>query len=114
VFSVVNTILLRPLPFRDAQQLAWIAGNNGVGALSDTAYRVDWWERYRRYNQSFQNVTGFVAYLTIGETKLMNRGEPKPVSGMWVLQDFFPTLGIQPLLGRQFAPEEAVNGGRPP
>jgi predicted permease len=113
VFSVVNTILLRPLPFRDAQQLVWIAGNNGVGGLSDTAYRVDWWEAYRRYNQSFQNVTGFVAYLTVGETKLMNRGEPKPVSGMWVLQDFFPTLGVQPFLGRQFAPEEAVKGGRP-
>jgi predicted permease len=113
VFSVVNTILLRPLPFRDAQQLVWIAGNNGVGGLSDTAYRVDWWEAYRRYNQSFQNVTGFVPYLTVGETKLMNHGEPKPVSGMWVLQDFFPTLGVQPLLGRQFAPEEAVKGGRP-
>lgn len=113
VFSVVNTILLRPLPFRDAHQLVWIAGNNGVGGLSDTAYRVDWWEAYRRYNQSFQNVTGFVPYLSIGETKLMNHGEPKPVSGMWVLQDFFPTLGVQPLLGRQFTPEEAVKGGRP-
>ena len=113
VFSVVNTILLRPLPFRDARQLVWIAGNNGVGGLSDTAYRVDWWEAYRRYNHSFENVTGFVPYLTIGETKLMNRGEPKPVSGMWVLQDFFATLGVQPLLGRQFTPEEAVKGGRP-
>jgi predicted permease len=112
VFSVVNTILLRPLPFRDAQQLVWIAGNNGVGGLSDTAYRVDWWEAYRRYNQSFQNVTGFVPYLTIGETKLMNHGEPKPVSGMWVLQDFFPTVGVQPVLGRQFTSEEAIKGGR--
>lgn len=112
VFSVVNTILLRPLPFRDAQQLVWIAGNHGVGGLSDTAYRVDWWEAYRRYNQSFANVTGFVPYLTIGETKLMNHGEPKPVTGVWVLQDFFPTLGVEPMLGRQFVPEEAVKGGR--
>ena len=94
VFSVVNTILLRPLPFRDSQQLVWIAGNNGLGGLSDTAYRVDWWEAYKRYNQSFENVTGFVPYLTIGETKLMNRGEPKPVAGVWVLQDFFSTLGV--------------------
>src|SRR2546426_7154347 len=35
VFSVVNTILLRPLPFYDPQQLTWLAGNNGVGGLSD-------------------------------------------------------------------------------
>ncbi len=113
VFSVVNTILLRPLPFRDSQQLVWIAGNNGLGGLSDTAYRVDWWEAYERYNQSFENVTGFVPYLTIGETKLMNHGEPKPVAGVWVLQDFFSTLGVPPLIGRQFRPEEAVKGGRP-
>src|SRR5580704_27619 len=113
VFSVVNTILLRPLPFQNAQQLVWIAGNNGVGGLSDTAYRVDWWEAYRRYNHSLQNVTGFVPYLTVGETKLMNHGEPKPVSGVWVLQDFFPTLSVHPVLGRQFAPEEAIKGGRP-
>ena len=113
VFSVVNTILLRPLPFRDSQQLVWIAGNNGLGGLSDTAYRVDWWEAYKRYNQSFENVTGFVPYLTVGETKLMNHGEPKPVAGVWVLQDFFSTLGVPPLIGRQFRPEEAVRGGRP-
>ena len=47
VFSVVNTLLLRPLPFHDAQQLVWITGNNGEGGLSDTAYRVDWWEAYQ-------------------------------------------------------------------
>jgi hypothetical protein len=41
VFSVVNTILLRPLPFRAPQQLTWLAGNNGEGGLSDQTYRVD-------------------------------------------------------------------------
>jgi len=39
VFSVVNTILLRPLPFRDPEQLVWLAGNNGIGGLSDVTYR---------------------------------------------------------------------------
>jgi len=113
VFSVVNTILLRPLPFHDAQQLAWITGNFGEGGLSDTAYRVDWWEAYKRNNQSMQNVTGFVPYLASGETKLMNYGDPKPVAGVWVLDDFLQTLGVQPALGRLFTHNEGVKGGPP-
>jgi predicted permease len=113
VFSVVDTILLRPLPFHDAEQLAWITGNNGEGGLSDTAYRVDWWQAYKRNNQSMQNVTGFVPYLSSGETKLMNYGDPKPMNGVWVLDDFFQTLGVQPALGRLFTHDEGIKGGRP-
>jgi predicted permease len=113
VFSVVNTILLRPLPFHDPDQLVWIAGNNGEGGLSDTTYRVDWWDAYKRNSQTMQNVTGFVPYLSSGETKLMNYGEPKPVAGVWVLDDFFQTLSVQPALGRLFTHDEGVKGGRP-
>src|SRR6202142_2196161 len=62
VFSVVNTILLRPLPFRDSRRLAWIAGNNGIGALSDTTFRVDAYEEIRRRNQSFQDMTAYMPF----------------------------------------------------
>jgi len=62
VFSVVNTILLRPLPFHDPQQLTWLAGNNGVGGLSDQTYRVDAYEEIQRHSQSFQQVTAYVPY----------------------------------------------------
>ena len=58
------------------------------------------------------DVTAFVPYYSLSETKLMGRGEPKPVSFVWVAGNFFPTLGIQPELGRQFTPEESVRGGR--
>jgi predicted permease len=111
VFSVVNTILLRPLPFRDPQQLAWLSGNNGVGGLSDTTYRVDAYEEFQHNNGSFQEVTAFVPYYSLSETKLMGQGDPKPVSFVWVAGNFFQTLGIQPVLGRQFSPEESVRGG---
>ncbi|ADV83407.1 ABC transporter permease [Terriglobus saanensis] len=113
VFSVVNTILLRPLPFHDAQQLVWMAGNFGKGGLSDTSYRVDDYEAYKQDSRSLQNLTGFVPYLSVGETKLMHYGEPKPVAGVWVLEDFFKVLGVEPVLGRQFLHTEAVKGGPP-
>jgi len=60
VFGVVNTILLRPLAFRDSSQLAWLAGNNGRGGLSDVTYRVDAYEEFQRDNHPFQQITAFV------------------------------------------------------
>lgn len=113
VFSVVNTILLRPLPFRAPQSLAWLAGNNGVGGLSDWTYRVDAYEEFRRDNHSFQDMTAFVPYYSLSETKLIGRGEPQPVSFVWVAGNFFQSLGVKPALGRLFTPEESVKGGRP-
>ena len=53
VFSVVNTLLLRPLPFRDAGRLAWFASNHGLGGLSDQTYTVSAFEEFRRHNTSF-------------------------------------------------------------
>ena len=113
VFSVVNTILLRPLPFQNPQQLVWLAGNNGVGGLSDQTYRVDVYEEIERHSQSFQDVTAYVPYYDYSDFKLTGFGEPKPVSGAWVAGNFFHTMGIQPALGRLFTREECVKGGRP-
>jgi predicted permease len=113
VFSVVNTILLRPLPFKDPQQLTWLAGNNGVGGLSSTTYWADAYDEIRRNNRSFQEMTAFVPFYSASESRLIGRGEPKPLAGVWVADNFFPMLGIKPLLGRQFLPEECVKGGRP-
>src|ERR1035438_2763938 len=113
VFSVVNTILLHPLPFHDPQQLAWFAGNNGSGGLSDTTYQIPAYEAYQRSNRSFQELTAFVPYYSLSETKLIGRGEPKPVSFVWVAGNFFQTLGIQPAVGRLFTSDESVKGGSP-
>ncbi len=113
VFSVVNTILLRPLPFHDPQQLTWLAGNYGAGGLSDQTYRVDVYEDIERNSQSFSNVTAYVPYYDYSDFKLTGYGEPKPVFGIWVAGNFFQTLGIHPALGRLFTHEESVKGGRP-
>ena len=111
VFSVVNTLLLRPLPFHDPQQLAWFAGNNGIGGLSDVTYRVDAYEDYARANHLFQEMTAFSPYYSLSETKLVGKGEPKPLQSVWVAGNFFQMLGVRPVLGRLFLPEESVKGG---
>src|SRR5271170_3068706 len=54
VFSVVNTILLRPLPFPASEQLVWFAGNHGEGGLSGVTYNVGSYEEFSRHAQSFQ------------------------------------------------------------
>jgi predicted permease len=116
VFSVVNTMLIRPLPFPQSQQLVWLAGNNGIGGISDTTYKVDTLQAFQQHNRSFQNVTAYVPFLTISEGKLTGVGQPEPVQGVWAAGDFFQTLGVQPYIGRQFSQNESVNydsGGNP-
>lgn len=113
VFSVVNTILLRPLPFHDPQQLVWISDATGKSGLSSQTYSVDAYRQFERQNRSFQAVTAYMAFF--GETSytLTGKGEPQPVSGLMVAGNFFQTLGIEPIHGRLFSPEEIQKGGRP-
>ncbi|MFN7999254.1 MAG: ABC transporter permease [Bryobacteraceae bacterium] len=113
VFSVVNTLLLRPLPFPDAQRLAWLAGGHGQGGLSYVTYTVDVYEEFLRHNRSFQDVTAYNPYFGNSDFKITGRGEPQPVSGLMVAGNFFTTLGVKALHGRLFAPEECRRGGRP-
>ena len=64
VFSVVNTLMLRPLPFQDSQQLVWIAGLPGKGGLSSETYSTDAYKQFLSQQQSFQDVTGYFAFST--------------------------------------------------
>jgi predicted permease len=112
VFSVVNTILLRPLPFYDPSRLVWIAPENEKG-LSGSTYSVDAYEDLRAMNHSYEDVTGYFAFSTEDNYKLTGRGIPLPVTGIMVAGNFFHVLGVEPFLGRQFRPEESLKGGPP-
>ena len=112
VFSVVNTLLLRPLPFRAPDRLVWLATNGGKGGLSGQTYTVSAFEEFRRFNQSFQDVTSYQTFFNSIQYKLTGRGDPLPVVGIQVAENFFPVLGVKPHLGRLFTPEECVKGGR--
>jgi predicted permease len=119
VFSVVNTLLLRPLPFPRSHQLVWFrAGKSfdakvrAAGGLSADTYTVDVVREFQRNNRSFQDVTSFQTFYNSLQYKLTGVGEPRQLDTVEVAGNFFPTLGVTPVLGRNFSEEETLKGGR--
>ena len=112
VFSVVNTLLLRPLPFPNAQELVWIAPPPSACGLSCATYSADAYEEFRAQSRTYQDVTGYEAFTTPDNLRLTGRGEPEPATGIEVIGNFFQVLGVQPAVGRLFTPDESR--GTPP
>jgi predicted permease len=113
VFSVVNTLLLRPLPFPGSEQLVRILERDPKGGESSMTYSTDAMQEFQAKNRSFQQVTGYFAFSGPDNNKLMGNGQPQPVTGLMVAGNFFPTLGVAPILGRNFSTEETLKNSRP-
>ncbi|HKF50316.1 MAG TPA: ABC transporter permease [Terracidiphilus sp.] len=114
VFSVVNTLMLRPLPFPNAQELVWIAPPPDKCGLSCATYSTDAYDEFRVGSRSYQDVTGYFAFSTPGNLKLsVGNDAPIPATGIDVIHNFFNVLGVQPQMGRLFREEDARNGAAP-
>lgn len=113
VFSVVNTILLRPLPFPDAQRLVRIVEKNATSGESSKTYTADATQDFQQQNHSFESVSGYFAFTQPDNFKLVGNGQPVPVTGLFVAEGFFQTLGVEPSLGRLFRSEEFVQHAQP-
>ncbi len=107
VFSVVNTLLLRPLPFPHANELVWIAPPAADCGLSCSTYSADAYEEFRAQSRVYQDVSGYEAFTTPENFRLTGHGDPVPATGIEVIGNFFQVLGVQPALGRLFTPEES-------
>ena len=105
VFSVVNTLLLRPLPFAEPERLVWIA-NHDTSGLSGQTTQVSHMLDLRERTQSMSAVAGYFAFYGVGDNLLSGRGEPERLSGVPVSDNFFDILGVRPQLGRTFTAEE--------
>ncbi|MEK6286976.1 MAG: ABC transporter permease [Acidobacteriota bacterium] len=107
VFSVVNAVLLRPLPLKDPDRLVWIWGDsiqqpgNGRGSVSPPDF-LD----FREQNQVFERITAFQN----APFNLAGSGEPERVNGVRVSAEFFETVGVAPIHGRAFVSEEEQDG----
>lgn len=100
IFSVVNTVLLRPLPYKDDSRLVVIL-QNGHNPISPANF-IDW----RNQNHVFEPM-GVAEYWT---PNLSGTDNPEKLWGLHVSAAIFPMLGVQPLLGRVFLPEEEDAG----
>ncbi len=108
IFSVVNSVLLRPLPYRNAERLMTIwedhrARNGPEREWTSPPGFEDW----RDQAKSFDHVVA----LQYWQPTLTGRGEPELLAGAQVSHDTFETLGVAPALGRSFRPEEDRPGG---
>ncbi|HZS08169.1 MAG TPA: ABC transporter permease [Blastocatellia bacterium] len=115
IFSVVNALLFRPLPFREPGRLVWIANTapGGGGGLSHVTTRVANFSDWRKMNQSFEDLAAYFAFFDYGSYNLIGVGEPERLIGVGVSQNFFALLGVPPLLGRGFSEEECRWNGSP-
>jgi predicted permease len=107
IFSVVNGVLLNPLPFHHPDQLVSMfqeIPNFKNGSISYPNF-TDW----RRMNTTF---AGMAAYRSVG-FNLSGNGEPERLHGEMISAGFFEILGVNPLMGRTFSLEEDRLGANP-
>ena len=113
VFSVVNTLLLRPLPFPNSEQLVWIAPPPQKCGISCATYSADAYDEFRSESRSYQDITGYEAFTSADNLRLSGRGEPQPATGIEVISNFFQVLDVKPQIGRSFTPQDGQKGGQP-
>src|SRR5579864_1438866 len=107
IFSVVNGVLLNPLPFHDSNQLVSMfqeMPNFKNGSISYPNF-IDW----RRMNTTF---AGMAAYRSTG-FNLSGNGEPERLHGEMISAGFFEILGVNPIMGRTFTADEDRLGANP-
>ncbi len=107
IFSVVNAVLLRPLPYQTPQELVWLWGTNPQNDIErETASYPDFHD-WRQQAQSFTDVAAF----SNGAPILGGLdGEPERLRAGLAVGDLFAVLGVEPALGRKFLPEENDEG----
>jgi len=97
IFSVVNGILLKPLPFPDSDRLVALTHRTANGDARNLPASTALYFTYRDNNQTFESVA-----LWLPGTASVTSGEPEEVQALSTTHEFLPTLGVRPALGRSF------------
>jgi predicted permease len=100
IFSVVNAVLLKPLPYYDPQRLVWVSEtwpNRNAEFVLGPDY-IEW----RAQSSALEHLVAFGE----GAVNLTGRGEPERLACVYSTANLFPALGVAPVVGRAFTPEE--------
>ncbi len=106
IFSVVNALLLRPLPFPNSDRITSILAKDPDTGTLYSSYSLPNFEDIRDRNQVFEHV----AALNITTEFLRSGDGPERLRGANVSAELFPLLGVKPLIGRTFSSEEERSG----
>lgn len=102
IFSVVNAVLIRPLPYPEPHRLVWMWNNNRSSGVEREPLSFPNFVDFRDQNKSFEDVAGFTTWLPI----LTHDEEPERIRASQVSAGFFPVLRAEAASGRTFATEE--------
>ncbi|MCI0356824.1 MAG: ABC transporter permease [Acidobacteria bacterium] len=109
IFSVVNGVLLQPLPYHQPENLAMI-WNTWTGAGRGTIS----WTEYLDYKQRARSFDDLAAHSSTASMNIaFGDGEPEQVWRVFVTPNLFPVLGVRAAVGRTFVPEEGLPGSHP-
>jgi predicted permease len=111
VFSVLNAVLVRPLPFRQPDKLVWIQNTGTDEGMSAHTTQVNPFLDLKEHNHSYTDVAAYFAFYGAGDSVLQINGESERMNVVPVSQNFFPLLGVAPEIGRQFSADECKWNG---
>lgn len=106
IFSVVNGVLLRPLPYKQPEKLAMVWLDNRRQGIHEDITSWPNFTDWRDQNRSFEGMAGYRTNVL----NLTQQGEPEELRGARVTTNFFNLLGVSPALGRSFLSEEEAPG----
>jgi predicted permease len=107
LFSLVNAVLLRPLPYHEPDRLLRLASTSQEGNQIRVGFS---YPRFLEVQQR-QQVFSDLALSTGNAFTLTGRGDPEQVIGLHASVALLPALGLQPIIGRNFSPDEDRPGG---
>jgi putative ABC transport system permease protein len=103
VFSVVNAVLRRPLPYREPERLVMVWEHHLQSGRDRVRVAPDNFHEWQRSNHVFEEIAAVVG---LDRSTLTGSGEPEQVKLHQVSANFFPMLGVRPALGRVFSQKE--------